>query len=100
MQTLTEPRPGIHAEAPAVLDPTEVRRAAITCIAVGNAPAILRGYARQYPDSRHVPWWVAAADEAEGGAWAVTAKHQVRKPVHRRRLPRVPRSPTHPGSTQ
>jgi hypothetical protein len=79
MMTLTQTAPSIHAEALAVLDPAEVRRAAIACIAVGNTPEILRGYARQWPGSCRVPWWLAAADEAEAlTARGVTARHALR----------------------
>ena len=79
MKTLTETAPSIHAEAPAALDPAEVRRAAVTCIAVGTAPEELRGYARQWPGSRYAPWWPAVARDVEAlTARGLTARHAER----------------------
>ena len=76
MMTLAQTAPSIHAEALAMLDPAEVRRAAITCIAVGTAPEELRGYARQWPDSRYAPWWPAVARGVESlTARGLTARH-------------------------
>ena len=56
-----------------------MRRAAVTCIAVGTAPEELRGYARQWPGSRYAPWWPAVARDVEAlTARGLTARHAER----------------------
>lgn len=79
MKTLNRPAALVTVDALSAPDPAEVRRAAVTCIAVGNTPEVLRGYARQWPGSRHVSWWLAAADEAEAlTARGLAARHALR----------------------